>query len=56
MSAVPEWRRQGAGVRRGARGWEYGFWMVNDKTDARMFLLKGYARNMQLAMRYMEKL
>lgn len=56
MSAVPEWRKQGAGVRQGTRGWEYGYWMVNDKTDAREFRRVGLARNMQSALRHMEKL
>ncbi len=49
-------RKQGAGARRGPRGWEYGYWMVNDKTDAREFRRVGLARNMQAALKHVEKL
>lgn len=56
MSAAPEWRRQGRGTRRGPRGWEYGYWMVNDKSDARQFHRVGLARTMQAALKHLENL
>lgn len=55
-ASAPTLRRQGAGVRRGRRGWEYGYWMVNDKTDERIFLRVGLARTMVAALKHVEKL
>lgn len=58
MSAAPapKLRRQGAGARRGKRGWEYGYWMVDDKTDTRVFQRVGFARTMEAALKHVEKL
>lgn len=58
MSVVPasSLRKQAAGARRGTRGWEYGYWMVDDKTDARVFVRVGLARTMNAALKHVEKL
>ena len=58
MSAelAPSLRRQAKAARRCRLGYEYGYWMVNDKTDAREFQRVGLARNMQSALKHLENL
>lgn len=58
MSAepVPSLRRQAKAARRCRLGYEYGYWMVNDKTDERVYVRIGIARTMQSALKRLESL
>lgn len=49
-------RRQGKSVRRCSHGWEYGYWLIDDRTGEKLFTRVGIARTMDAALRRLEAL
>lgn len=47
-------RRQGKSVRRCSHGWEYGYWLIDDRTGEKLFTRVGIARTMDAALRRLE--